>query len=68
MPFRKLVRDTEVAQILNAALGELCRAAGIKPGSPEALDAIGFVMRHYWRGHRTADELKLVIKEAIDRE
>jgi hypothetical protein len=68
MPFRNLVRDTEVAQILNTALGEICRAAGIKPGSPDTQHAMAFVMGLYWRGHRKPDELRAAVNEAIDRE
>ena len=68
MPFSKLDHDPDQARILNAALHEICRAAGIRPASPEAQFAIAFLMGFYWRGYRTAPELRAAVDKAISRE
>jgi hypothetical protein len=65
MPFRKLVSDPEAARILNAALHDVCRAAGIKPDSPDAEDVVSFLMPLYWSGNRTAKALEIAIDEAV---
>jgi hypothetical protein len=68
MPFRKLVSDPEAVQILNAALAEVCRVAGIKPDSPDVEGVISFLMPLYWRGNKTATALRAAIKEAVRKE
>jgi len=68
MPFSKLVHDPDQARILNAALHEICLAAGIRPASPDVQFAIAFLMGLYWRGHRTAAELRAAVDKAISRE
>jgi hypothetical protein len=68
MPFRKLVGDPEAARVLNDALHEVCRAAGIALDGPDAQDAIAFVMRLYWLGHRTPEALKAAINQSVSKE
>jgi hypothetical protein len=67
MPFSRIA-DVEQAQILNAALEELCHDAGIGRSTPERREAASFIMRLYWCGHRTPDELKSAISTAMGRE
>jgi hypothetical protein len=67
MPFSRIA-DLEQAQILNAALDEFCRDAGIGLGTPERREAASFIMRLYWCGHRTPDELRSAISTATGHE
>jgi hypothetical protein len=67
MPFSRIA-DPEQAQILSAALDELCHDAGIRPATAERREAASFIMRLYWNGHRTTDELKAAINTAMGRE
>ena len=60
MPFGGIVDPRQLAA-LTAALDDVCRSAGLESGSPECDDAAGFVMRLYWDGHRTSDELKAAL-------
>jgi hypothetical protein len=60
MPFNGIV-DSKQLVALTAVLDDVCRQAGLEPGSPECDDAASFVMRLYWDGHRTADELKAAL-------
>ena len=64
MPFSR-ISDPIQRATLTAALDDLCRQAGLAPGSPECDDAAGLIMRLYWDGHRTSEALKaaLLIKE-----
>ena len=68
MPFRNMVSNPEGARVLNDALNDVCRTAGIKADSPEYHDAIGFIMRLYWRGNRSPDALRAAIVESIGKE
>jgi hypothetical protein len=68
MPFRKLVSDPVEARVLNDALHEVCKAAAITLDSPDVQDAIAFVMRLYWRGHRTPEALQAAINQSISKE
>jgi hypothetical protein len=67
MPFSRIA-DPDQAQILSAALDELCRDAGIRPATPERREAASFIMRLYWHGHRTPDKLRSAINVAMGRE
>jgi len=60
MRFSKIADPAKVA-MLEGALDELCRQAGLEPGSPECNDAAGFIMRLYWNGHRTPEQLKVAL-------
>ena len=60
VPFTRIA-DLEKAAVMTAALHEICRQAGLAPGSPECHDAAAFIMRLYWNGHRTADELEAAL-------
>ena len=67
MPFSRIA-DPMQAQILNAALDELCYDAGIRRATPEGRAAASLLMRPYWSGHRTPEELKAAINIALGRE
>jgi hypothetical protein len=67
MPFSRIA-DPEQAEILNSALEELCHDAGIRPATPERREAASLIMRLYWCGHRTPDELRSAINIALGRE
>lgn len=60
MPFTKIA-DPAKAAMLTAALHEICRQAGLEPGSPECDDAAAFIMRLYWSGHRTPEHLRAAL-------
>ena len=60
MPFTKIA-DPAKAAMLTAALNDICRQAGLEMGSPECDDAADFIMRLYWNGHRTPEQLKAAL-------
>ena len=64
MPFR-CVADPNQRAMLTALLDEVCLAAGIEPQGPEGEEAANFIMKFYARGHRTANELRTAVNEAI---
>ena len=63
MPFRDITDPDELA-MLTAVLGDLCHDAGIEPDSPEREEAAYMMMRFYWSGFRTADQLKAALDRA----
>ncbi len=67
MPFTR-VTDSKQRQILTTVVDDICRDAGIERGSPERKDAASLVMRLYWQGHRTPDELRFALYNAMSRE
>jgi len=60
MAFSGIVDSRQLAA-LTAALDDICRQAGLEPGSPECDDAASFIMRLYWNGHRTPEGLKAAL-------
>jgi hypothetical protein len=64
MPFRDIVEPDELA-MLTALLDDICHDAGIEPDSPERDEAAYLVMRFYWSGYRTADQLKAALDRAM---
>jgi hypothetical protein len=63
MPFRDIT-DPEQLAMLTAVLNDLCHDAGIEPDSPEREDAAYMMMRYYWSGCRTVDQLKAALDRA----
>ena len=66
MPITEIADPKQLA-ILNAVLDDVCAAAGIDMHAPEREAAASLVMKFYWNGYRTTDELKLAIEEARER-
>ena len=64
MPFRD-VADPEQLAMLTAVLKDICHEAGIEPDSAEWEEAAYMVMRFYWAGYRTADQLKAALVKAM---
>jgi hypothetical protein len=67
MPFSRIVDSRQLAA-LAAVLDDICRQAGLEPGSPECDDAARFIMRLYWAGHRTAEDLKAAMLDSVANE
>jgi hypothetical protein len=67
MPFRD-VADPEKLAMLTALVDDICDDADIERTSPEYADAAYMVMRFYWAGYRTSDQLKAAIHKAMGRE
>jgi hypothetical protein len=67
MPFSKITDPIKVA-MLTAALHDVCRQAGLEPGSPECDEAAGFIMRLYWEGHHTIEGLRATLSARYDLE
>ena len=64
MPFRDIA-DPEQLAMLTAVLNDICDEAGIEPGSDEHEEAAYLVMRFYWAGYRTADQLSTALHKAM---
>ena len=64
MPFRDIA-DPEKLAMLTAVLNDICHEAGIEPGSEEREEAAYLVMRFYWAGCSTADQLKAALHKAM---
>jgi hypothetical protein len=62
MPFNNIADPKQLA-VLSAVLNDICRAAGIKPQSPESEDAAGLLMHLHRIGCHTADDLKTTFQE-----
>jgi hypothetical protein len=60
VPFTKIA-DPAIAAFLTGALDEICRQAGLEPGSPECDDAASLIMRLYWSGHRSPEKFKAAL-------
>jgi hypothetical protein len=64
MPFRD-VADPEKLAMLHTVVNDICHEAGIEPGSAEYEEAACMVMRFYWAGYRTADQLRAALDKAM---
>jgi len=64
MPFSGIVDSKQLAALTDV-LDDICRQAGLEPGSPECDDAASFIMRLYWAGHRTAEDLKAAMLASV---
>jgi hypothetical protein len=67
VPFSKIADPTKAA-MLTEALHEICRQAGLEPGSPECAAAAGFIMRLYWEGHHTVEGLRAALSARYELE
>jgi hypothetical protein len=67
MPFRDVI-DPEQLAMLNAVLNDICHDAGIEPDSPEREEVAYLMMRFYWGGYTTADQLKAALDNAMRQE
>ena len=63
MPFRDITDPAQLA-MLTAILDDLCRDAGIEPDSPVREEAAYMMMRYYWSGCRTVEQLKAALDRA----
>jgi hypothetical protein len=67
MPFSHIL-DPEQLAILTGVINDICHDAGIEPDSGEYEDAAYMVMRFYWAGYRTDDQLRAALHKATGQE
>ena len=67
LPFSSISDPGQVA-VLTAVLKDICSAAGIEPDSTDADDVAQLIVRAFWDGHHTAEELRQAIARRVEKE